>query len=426
MAKDRRSKQTKTVDLETDVVREQPKKEKTRSSAPAKKRKKKKRSRAATILRAVFAVLVVTVLIFLLVLGNYIYKTMFYDDREKVDPIPSTYYDVTPQKNRDKVSYYMVGVLGNGENDDLQMLSVVCHDKKAGTVNVMEIPPSTYLEMGDTWIVDTVGSVFADPKPLDWCETCRKHVFAPEIEEGEKKATHTPCGTEVTLKKGSAVSSVVDFVNDQLGLPVDEYFLIPAKGLGRLVDAVGGVDVELASSYTLGETTYDSGVQTLDGAAVIDYACPKYSDAEESTCMIRMREVFGALLTRIFRMEKEAIELDVVEEVMDSSYPIRTACTQSEIVTILEEIKPVGAANIMTQFLPGEDTYDSDGDYVYTAHTDELLALIQSSFNPIGDPVTEADIGIPELANSGAADTRRSTLKKYIPEQTGMLLDTEE
>lgn len=433
MAKDRRNKERPTLDLENETRATRPVRTTTATTKPSaakttskKRKKKRKHSRAAIIIRCVLVVLVLAFFIFLGVLANYIYQAMFVDDVEKVPPISPTDYDVTPVENTDKVAYYLLGVMGEDETDDTVMLSVACHDKVKKTVNVLQIPQSTYIETGDTWAVDTVGAVFANPKALDWCELCRKRVYAPEINEAEV-ATHTVCGTEITLKKGSSVSGLVDFVNDQLSLPVDEYFIMPLEAVGILVDSVGGVDVELGGAYTLGGNNYESGVQTLSGDAAMDYISETDGTfSGDTTRMIRQREVFGALLTRIVRLEREVVLEDVVEEVMDSAAAIRTDCSNSDMTDLLLSLSPVGMSGMTVQLLPGETTKDGDGDNVYTAHKDELLAVINGEMNPYGAAISQDDLLIPELIDSGDADTRKSTLDAFVVDQTGKLLEVQE
>ena len=429
MAKDRRNKNPQKVDLETEVRTDSRRAPATKNGRPTTgdmKKKRKRLSRAAIILRCALAALILAVIACVIALVNYLYGAVFGEDVRKNEPIPPTTYDVTPTENADKVAYYLIGILGEDEGDDTNMLSVVCHDKINNTINVMQLPQDTFIEEGDDWAVDTLGEVFANPKSLDWCEHCGKRLYAPDITEGEV-ATHTACSMEVSKKKGSAIGSLVDFVNDQLALPVDGYLMIPPEALQTAVDAVGGVDVELGAYYTLGGTNYEPGVKTLSGAAVVDYLFD--SDASEMALMGRQREVFGALLTRMLRMEKEALHEDVVEEVQDSAHAIRTAYSEEEITTMITSMAGAGVSGTTVCILPGEDTYDGDGDGVFSAHKGELLSLINASFNPYGTPVTQADLLIPELVNSGAADTRTAGLTDYVPDQTGMLLvesETEE
>ena len=139
--------------------------------------------------------------------------------------------------------------------------------------------------------------------------------------------------------------------------------------------------------------------------------------------MMRQREVFGAVLTRIFRLEDDAVAENVVEEVMDSSSAIRTECTTEDICTILKSLKKAGVEGMTVQILPGEA---ADGNSVYSVHKQELLETLNTEFNPYAKAISEADLLIPELTNSGTADVRKASLSEAVAEQTGKLLSTDE
>ncbi|MBQ9414222.1 MAG: LCP family protein [Clostridia bacterium] len=391
------------------------------------KRSKKKLSRAALVLRCVAAVLVIAVLIFLFVLGNYIYQAVFLDDRDKVPPISATSYDVTPAQNQGKVAYYLIGVLGENDRSDMSMIAVLCHDKQAQTASLLQLPADTYIETGEQWIVDTASSIWANPKPFDWCDACKKRVYEPEIDESGDVAKHTVCGGEITQKAGSAINSLVDFVNDQLALPVDGYFILPQKGLQILIDSLGGVDVNLSDDLTLAGEDLTSGIHTLTGAQATEYVT--YTDGtveRDLRRLARQREVFAAIATRLLRLDKDTLADDVIEEVMDSSGAMRTEYSEEEIVKIIQSMANVGAEKTTAYRLPGEIASDSDGDSVFTCHKDELVALLGNAFNPYGEAITAADVTLPELINTGVSDQKQQLLSDCMTDQTGKILVTNE
>lgn len=443
MAKDRRNKERPTLDLDAELPSQgrrragertrvpdrssrrteetKPRRE-TSGTSSRKRKKKKKLSRAAIIIICMVAVFALVFLVFAGVLANYIFQAMFVIETEKNDPIPPHEYDVTPVDQQDDVAYYLFGILGEEEGDETALVSVVCHDKKKNTVNVLQLPEATYIETGDAWAVDTLGAVFSNPKNLDWCEVCNKRVYAPEIREGDV-ATHTVCGSEIKWKKGSAVGGLIDFVNDQLALPVDEYFLLSPESIAVLVDAVGGVDVDLDSPRMLNDVYYETGVRTLSGAAARDLVM-EYDGwiNGDLTRMKYQRQVLGALLTRVYRLDTETMQEDVVEVVQDSADAIRTECSVSELAEILTALGSAGVKGTTMYTLPGEITTDSDGDGVFTAHKTELLNLINTGFIPYGTKISQADLLIPELVNLAPGDSGKTPLSAYVVEQTGKLL----
>lgn len=434
MAKDRRNKTREHVNLENETKSKErrPSRPTGGETKPARERapktrktKKKKMSRAAVIIYWVMAIAILTLLVFLVVAGFWLFERFNYTV-DSQDPISPVERDVTPVDRQDKVAYYLFGLLGESPESETVLLSVVCHDKVGNTVQVMELPASTYIEKGDSWKVDTLGRVYANPKPLDWCDACKKRLYAPEITEGEK-ATHTACGGPVTSKKGSAIGSIVDFVNDQLSLPVDEYVMLPMQGLEVLVDGLGGADVNLPSAMMLGDVNYEAGVQTLTGAAASDYILES-TGAERTK---RQRQVLGAVLARTQKLDAATLNDGAMEELMDSRYPIRTDLSfddelaYDELSSFITTFKNVPLANVQVRMLPGEAAVDGDGDTVFSAHRDELLKLLNERFNPLGPAIQETDLLIPELQNTVAADTRLGTLDSVVADQVGMILDTD-
>ncbi len=446
MAKDRRNKAPSRLDLENEVRADKERRASRTTASPARrtttstgtarpssskapnprKKKKKKLSRAALIIYAVLAVLIVALIVTLIVGGVYLFKKLDTQAPTR-DPISPIDRDTTPIARREKVGYYLFGLLGDSYGDNTILLSVACHDKVNNTVNVLELPASTYLDTGENWKVDTLGKVYANPKALDWCDTCKKRLYTPEITEGEESATHTECGTIVTSKKGSAIGGIVDFVNDQLGLPIDEYCILEPESLEILIDSVGGVDVELSSARMLGDINYEPGVQTLTGPAAVDFIL----ESEGAQRTANQREVLGALLVRLQRMSDEDINAKVTEDLMDSEHPMRTDLSFSETLkndettALIASFRNVALGNVTVRMLPGESTYDGEGDHVFSAHKQELLDLLNASYNPHGEPIVMTDLLIPELSNTVSADLREGTLNQYVSDQVGTILDTE-
>ncbi len=407
------------------------------AEAPAKKPKKKKKkptyrrtrvSRAATIIRCVLAVLIISMLIFFVLLGMMIYKALIVESTKVNEPINATTHEVTPTDKTESVAYYVVGLLGENDTDAMPMLSVVCHDKVEKTLSVMQIPSSTYITdsyvnaEGETvpmWDVETAGKIYGNPKAFRWCEndapeTCRRAIYEPEItitEEGVM--THSVCGTALTTKKGSATESLAFFVNEQIGLPVDGYFIMEPATLVKLIGYVGGVNID----YSEGAGTDIRLVGGEDALAFMN----------EQNRADRQRQVFAAILQRIFdlgvNMDYEAVKEEVVQPLMDSSDPIRTEQSVDEINEMLQAWSEIGLENMNVYLMPSETTYTVDGLSVYSVHSQELLDLLNTEFRPHMTQLTLADITLPEIANTAVADIKRGTLSEALVEQVGAILD---
>ncbi len=384
------------------------------------KKKKRKRLIRRLIVRLVMVVLFVAAVLLLFWAGKSVYRML--TSRTETDLPSTSLYETTPEKDQNKVAYYVVGLMGEDIEDDLTALSLVCWDKKANTMNVLQIPCKTYIGDSDIWAVNYAAGVWGNPKPLTWCETCRKQVFAPEIGEDGR---HTVCGTTLTTREGSSKLNLLTVFNEQYSMPVDEYFLFPQTALVDLIDNVGGIDLLLGEDLTVDDTTYEAGTRTLDGAAALYYAIAYHggdTPEEDVQRMLCQRTVFAALFERLLGLDEDDMD-DAIRPVLNGETPIRSGIQTSGIVDLLTSMNKITMEAVTAYILPGETT---DNGY-YSAHKAELATLLQERFNPYGAPITEGYLQTAELVTpSGESDLHAQTFREILVDQTGTLEDSEE
>lgn len=341
----------------------------------------------------------------------------------------------TPYEGESTVAYYVFGMFGEDETSDLEMLSLVCYDKAAKTVNILQIPSATYLGDSEKWSVSKVGSVWANPKPLDWCNTCRRSVYESEIADGRHDADTeggSYCGAPITQMDGSAEKSLLEVFNHQYTISPDNYYLMPQAAFSKMVDWVGGIDVELESDMTLAETSYSAGVQTLAGEAALEYML---DDADTVTAqvenLLHQRKVFAALFERLFSCEREYLDDEVLWPVMKGSSPIRTrrdnqiADDITLMIDLVQELSTVPRESITVYMLPGE-AVSYDGENYYSVHKEALASLLNEAFNPDGEPIAAEHLKMTELANTTEDDLHRQTMAELLVAQQGQLTEEEE
>ena len=408
----------------------------TASSATRSTARRKKKKNGAPVGKIILVVLFLLFLAALVWFGITAYKyvkTYFGGETN------GTTDAVVTAKENDNVVYYLLGMLGkekeNGTTGRMQMVSVVCYDKKAKTVNVMQVPTGTYLGDTEHFDVRSIGGVWSNPKKLDWCETCRKQVFDAEITDGKHNVileNGKPCNTKITQKTGSAVGNLTEIFTYQYTLPIDNYYIFPQEAFVKLVDLVGGVDIKLGDAMTLGDITYDAGVQTVDGEGALEYALGDWESVNgELKNLTRQRQVYVALFERLMTTDKEKLDDDVLYPLMKGSTPIRTkreneiADDISLMVKLLGDLNKIDRSKITVSILPGEPA-TMDGTLFYSVHKDELCKLINDSFNPYGTPLTTEYLKMTEISNTEKANLQTTTFDKLLVKQTGMIEEEEE
>ena len=97
------------------------------------------------------------------------------------------------------------------------------------------------------------------------------------------------------------VEAMRDAVEAVTGLTMQYYVLIDMQGFSQMVDALGGVTIDVKTKVLLGKNGNDpigsipAGVQTMDGATALWYARSRYNVTDYDR-MLRQREVQQAIL----------------------------------------------------------------------------------------------------------------------------------
>ena len=348
-------------------------------------------------------------------------------------------YTVTPDDLADKVSYFALGVLGDKSTDTMDMVAVMCYDRKADKIAVMQMPVATYIGEDGSFTTATLGDVWGNPKPILWCDTCRGKVAAEAV-DGEN---HKLCGSKLTTRKGSSFTDFARVFNAQYGLPIDNFLVIPRDGLVKLIDALGGVDMSLAAKTSIDGIDYDKGVRTLPGKAAVYYAIQhNYKDtpASDTERMLRQRQLFASLLDRL--SEKSLKDLyntdpalkDVLSNLMLGADPIRydnSSFGKARLLNVgerkaentksvetmakfLYEISHIDLENVTFCTLPGTAQKRGTGT-VYSVNKAQTITLLNEHLNPYDLTLDDTTVAVTELKKNPAhADTAVTTLDKVL------------
>lgn len=407
------------------------------TASGSKNRKKKKKVPVGTvIIRVMVGVLVGLSLTFIGVVIFGIVSS-FNSGGNEHNVVLNT-YDTTPEAESKKVSYFLVGLTGGDESDMMDMVSLVCFDKKAKTVRVLQVPADTYIGNSDAWAVSRVGKVWSNPTPLVWCDTCRGRVYEPEQQGGK----HATCGTPLTTKTGSSVESLLSVFNDQYSMPVDNFFILSPDTLKQMVDAVGGIDVQLETAMKVGEISYPAGKQILSGEAALYYVTDynfNGTPAQDSARLMRQRKVWVALLQRMAAMSREDLQKNVITPVMTGANPIRSNNDAASVAKMLAGIysgktdnvtfaealsrlidafDKVDPGNCAFYLMPGQTGKQGTATY-FGVNKPALVTLLKDKFNPYGLELKEEHLQVATLAGvSGTVDVKEQTMKQIAVEQS--------
>ncbi|MGX4763863.1 LCP family glycopolymer transferase [Holzapfeliella sp. JNUCC 72] len=161
-----------------------------------------------------------------------------------------------------------------------------------------------------------------------------------------------------------ALSSASELLN----IPLNYYMTINMGGLEQVIDAVGGVDVDVPFDFSYGWTNFKKGKMHLTGHGALDYSRMRYEDPEgDYGRQKRQRQVIEAILKNAISFNS----LQNFQSILNSvSQNIRTNVTFDDMVSIFMHYRS-SASQIESDYLHGMNAYIGGASYQVMA-TSEL------------------------------------------------------
>ncbi len=188
-------------------------------------------------------------------------------------------------------------------------------------------------------------------------------------------------------------------VESLLGMPINHYILIDTKAFERIIDAMGGVDIDVEKRMYYEDPWDDNGgliidlypgEQHLDGERAIQYV--RYRDGEGDIGRIRRQQKFmKAVLAQLISPQILPKLPDLVEKV---SGALETDMSLPELLAFAGKLKQVHDHGVTAQMVPGRPAYLKDISY-WIPDIKALRELIAESLDV---PVTEELLASAERA----------------------------
>lgn len=178
-------------------------------------------------------------------------------------------------------------------------------------------------------------------------------------------------------------------VEGLMGISIDHYVLVNFKGFQKIVDAVGGVDIEVEKRMYY-EDPYDDdglvidlkpGLQHMDGKTAIKYV--RYRDEEGDIGRIQRQQKFiKALFNEVVSPSVIARIPAIIREV---SATIKTDMSTSEMINFAQILNDAYKQGLKTDMVPGKPAYINDISYWLP----DLMALRSHMANTLGVAMDE-------------------------------------
>ena len=220
-----------------------------------------------------------------------------------------------------------------------------------------------------------------------------------------------------------------DTVEEFLDTPVEHYVLIKVPAFKRIIDAIGGVDIDVEKRmYYVDEWDDDGGLvidlypgrQHMNGATAITYV--RYRDEEGDIGRIERQQKFmKAVMDQIMSPSILPRLPDVIREVMSS---VQTDLSFRQILELAGALKEARANGLKTKMVSGRPLYIDEISYwipdVYDAR-EEMAEMLGISINENAKAEMNRDASAYEASipvNATEVPEHDTTLGRLIREGT--------
>ncbi|MEJ6347746.1 LCP family protein [Holzapfeliella sp. He02] len=160
-------------------------------------------------------------------------------------------------------------------------------------------------------------------------------------------------------------------VSSLVNVPIDYYVTVNMGALENIVDAIGGVEVDVPFAFYYGWTQFEKGPRTLTGHGALDYTRMRYDDPEgDYGRQKRQRQVIEAIAKKALSLDSVA-NFESIFNVIKSN--MQTNLSFDNMVGLFNNYRHA-AQSISSDYIHGKDAWLSGGSY-QLASTDELQRI---------------------------------------------------
>lgn len=194
-------------------------------------------------------------------------------------------------------------------------------------------------------------------------------------------------------------------VEKDFGVHIDDYAAVTTSGLRAIVDAAGGVDMDVPIDMNYDDPVQNlhihlsKGMQHLSGAQAEEFVRYRKGWAEGDMGRLKAQRAFlAAFAQKLSGMST----LSLTTRLGPAMLPPRfmTDMTTMQIIRFGLAAKKVNFSDVSVYTMPGE-YLRVNGASMYTIHKKELLELLNKAFVPEGTTLSISSLDIPQLQGSG-------------------------
>ena len=357
----------------------QNKKRTKKEEAPAKKRVNRKPGKTAAVivavLVAIFVVLAAAVTILLVYKPSYEDKPPAFltNDPKNTDSTGNVSIvvtddqggDVEIERNQEQINIMIIGKDRWAYNTDVMIIA--SYDVTNGAISLMQIPRDTYIDIGR-------GNHKANS------------LLASFYNEAYKNKEADP--------QAVALKSLEETFEQVFCITIDYYAMMDLNGFVNIVDALGGVEVDVPFDMKYNDPVQGlkinlkKGLQTLDGDKAEQFFRFRADYVEGDIGRVDAQKIFiSACLNKVKNNFNVSTIAAIAEQVMQY---VTTDIPLQDLVYYAKKALSVDLSKMTMLTLPGIQgrQFDTSGTWYYIVHRDSAIDAINKYFNSYNFDIT--------------------------------------
>ncbi len=198
---------------------------------------------------------------------------------------------------------------------------------------------------------------------------------------------------------GKDMKALCRAVEDVTGIYPDKYALVSVEGFVEMIDAIGGVEVDVPIDMVYNDPTQDlkinikKGLQTLDGYDAMGFMRYRATYAEGDLGRIKMQHTFVDALIKKMLTPATFAKVPTLAEIIHDN--VETDMSLGNEIWLGKQLLTMNLEqDVMMTMLPGYADYYEKLSY-YFPDEEAILEIVNEHFNPYTKPIEELDIFEP-------------------------------
>lgn len=215
-------------------------------------------------------------------------------------------------------------------------------------------------------------------------------------------------------------------IEKDFGIRISNYAAVTTEGFKNIVDAVGGVDVDVPINMNYDDDSQNlhihlkKGMQHLDGSEAEQFVRYRKGWLEGDLGRLKAQKSFiAALADKLKSLSVLQLTTKVLPVLSEPDFV--TDLSTYEMLKLRSSASQVKLSDAEIYTMPGESYRSKSGAAFYSVHKKDLLEILNKGFVPEGVKLTLDDLKIVEKSNkfesSSTANGTSSSLQSILNKQ---------